>query len=63
MKLKTFEDTNYQIQEERGDTIADPTEIKREYYKQQKGNIISNFVPTNYTISMKGANSLKDANS
>lgn len=37
MKLKLFEDTNYQVQDKRGDIITEPTEIKRvirEYYKQ-----------------------------
>lgn len=46
MKLKTFEDTNYQNQEERGNTITDPTEIKRiimEYYKQLCPNKLDNF--------------------
>lgn len=37
MKLKLFEDTNYQVQDKRGDIITEPTEIKRvirEYYKR-----------------------------
>lgn len=47
---KKSEDINSQNQNERGYISTCPREIKR----KSKGNIIHNFVPTNWTSQIKG---------